>query len=165
MIRYIALVSVFSILFFIMSNQAWFEPISKKILNAYAYVSSFILNILGQKTSVINGNINSATFSISIRKGCDAIAPMALYIFAITFFPVHYMHKLKGILYGIIILAIVNAIRIVSLFLIGKYTNETIFQIMHVDIWQIFFIIITLFIWVQWLKKSSSSNTTADVKT
>jgi exosortase/archaeosortase family protein len=164
MLIYIALVSFFSILFFIFSNQLWFEPFSKKILSGYAHISSFLLNLFGQDTRVFEENITSSAFSISVRKGCDAIAPMILYIFGIVFFPVNYKHKLRGIGIGITVLAVVNIIRIFSLFLIGKYTNQRFFDIMHVDIWQILFIMITLFIWVQWLKKAISNQTQGDVK-
>jgi exosortase/archaeosortase family protein len=164
MIWYIVLVSFFSILFFIFSNQIWFEPISKSILNAYAKASSFILNIFQQNTSVNDGSITSSAFSIQVKKGCDAIAPMILYIFAIAFFPVNYKHKIKGIVFGIVLLAFINLIRIISLYLIGKYTNDTVFNIMHVDIWQIFFIIITVFIWVQWLKRSFGTKNLEDEK-
>jgi exosortase/archaeosortase family protein len=138
----------------------WFVPISDFILNIYAKISSGILNILGQETSANNGNISSSAFAISVKKGCDAIAPMILYSFAIIFFPVNYKLKLKGIGIGIALLFVLNIIRIVSLYLIGKYANKTIFDIMHVDVWQIFFIIITVFIWVQWLKTSFQSKAT-----
>lgn len=154
MIKYILLVSFFSILFFILSNMDWFVPISDFILNIYAKISSGILNVLGQGTSANDGNISSSAFAISVKKGCDAIAPMILYSFAIVFFPVDYKVKLKGIGIGIALLFVLNIVRIVSLYLIGKYTNRTVFDIMHVDVWQIFFIIITVFIWVQWLKSS-----------
>lgn len=164
MIVYISLVTFSSILFFIFSNQLWFEPYSKKILSAYAHISSFILNLFGQNTSVLGEDIVSPAFSISVRKGCDAIAPMILYIFGTAFFPVNYKHKLKGIGFGILILALVNIIRIVTLFLIGKYTNDRFFDIMHVDIWQILFIVITLYIWVQWLKKALSLQSSKDVE-
>nr|WP_262914175.1 exosortase/archaeosortase family protein [Portibacter lacus] len=165
MILYIVLVTACSILFFIFSNQLWFEPISKSILNMYAKISNVFLNLLQQNTTANDGQIVSPEFSISIKKGCDAIAPMILYIFAIAFFPVHYMSKIKGILYGILILAVLNTIRIISLFLIGKYTNDYIFDIMHVDIWQIAFIIFTVFIWVKWLQNSMSQNKIVNEKT
>ncbi len=157
MIRYIVLVSVFSILFFILSNMKWFEPISNFILDIYANISSWILNVFGQSTTSKEGNISSPSFAISVKKGCDAIAPMILFSFAILFFPVNYKDKLKGIGIGIGLLFIINIIRIVSLYLVGKYSNRTVFDIMHVDVWQIFFIIITVFIWVQWLKSSFKS--------
>jgi exosortase/archaeosortase family protein len=164
MIIYISLVTFSSILFFIFSNQPWFEPYSKKILGGYAHISSFILNLFGQNTSVSGEDIVSSAFSISVRKGCDAIAPMILFIFGIAFFPANYKHKLRGIAFGIVVLALVNIIRIVSLYFIGKFTNQRFFDIMHVDIWQILFIMITLYIWVQWLKKALSLQSPKDAE-
>ncbi len=87
MLKYIGLVSFFSVLCMILSNQLWFQPYSQKILAGYALVSSFFLNLAGQGTSVTGHDITSSGYSISIKKGCDAVAPMILYIFAISFFP------------------------------------------------------------------------------
>ena len=154
MLLYIGLVSFFSILFIIMSNQAWFEPISNRVLSGYAWISSAILNLLGQQTDVDGQSIAGQGFSISIRKGCDALAPMILYLFSIAFFNTDLKHKMKGLLIGLPVLAVINIIRICTLYLIGKYSTQTIFDIMHVDVWQIFFIVLTLVIWVQWLKKT-----------
>lgn len=160
MIRYVSLVSIFSILFIIMANQLWFQSFSRYILNVYAVISNFFLNIFGQGTSVIDATIASSSFSIEVKKGCDALAPMILYVFSIVFFPTNIKAKLKGILIGLPILAVLNLVRIISLFLIGKYGNQMIFDIFHVDVWQIIFIVLTLVIWSYWLRFSLKESTT-----
>lgn len=142
----------------IMANQLWFEPVSKAILNVYASISSFILNIFGQGTSINDSSIASSTFSIEVKKGCDALAPMILYIFSIGFFPTDIKAKLRGLVVGLPILAVLNLVRIISLFLIGKYGNQLIFDIFHVDVWQIIFIVLTLVIWSYWLRNVQSKN-------
>lgn len=152
MILYVSLVSFFSIICMILANQLWFEPVSKSILNVYASISSFILNIFGQGTNVDDTSIVSSSFSIQVKKGCDALAPMILYIFSVAFFPTDIKSKLKGLLFGLPILAVLNLIRLISLFLIGKYGNQMLFDIFHVDVWQIIFIVLTLVIWSYWLK-------------
>jgi len=154
MILYISLVSFFSILSMIIANQLWFQPISRSILNFYASISSFILNLFQQNTVVNDASISSESFSIGVKKGCDALAPMILYIFSIGFFPTDFKAKLKGLLVGLPILAVLNLLRIISLFLIGKYGNPVLFDIFHVDVWQVVFIVLTLVIWSYWLKFS-----------
>jgi exosortase/archaeosortase family protein len=143
---------VFGIFSFWITSRPFFESISQPILNVYAEISNGILNILGQDTNSNNENIYSSDFSIQIKKGCDAIAPMILFALSILFFPVAFKHKPKGILIGLFLLFVLNIIRIVSLYLTGKYVHG-LFDIMHTDVWQIIFIVFTLYLWLMWLRK------------
>ncbi len=152
---FVLAVAICSILSFIVTNQLWFQPAVRGLLSLYAKVSSVILNLLGQSTQVISSQISSASFAIDVKKGCDALAPMLLLTFGTLFFPAGWKDKVKGLLVGISLLALINTIRIVSLFLIGKYTNAAIFDLFHVDIWQIFFILFALLIWIRWLKNAT----------
>ncbi|HMQ08001.1 MAG TPA: archaeosortase/exosortase family protein [Saprospiraceae bacterium] len=150
----IMFVGIFS---FWLTNQPFFEKFAQPILNTYASISNSILKILGQKTTAVGETIYSGTFSIQIKKGCDAIAPMILYVLAILFFPVPFKHKPKGILVGLLLIFILNIIRIVTLYLTGKYVRS-LFDIMHTDVWQIIFIIFTLYIWLVWLKNVTAKS-------
>jgi len=91
-------------------------------------------------------------FTMSIKKGCDAIAPMILFSMSILAFPVTLKYKWKSILTGIVALAVLNIIRICSLYFIGKGGAKNMFDIMHEDVWPIVFIIFTLFLWLLWMK-------------
>lgn len=152
MILYSVFVIVFTILFLVLTNQAWFETLSAPVLAAYATISSGILNLLGQGTSASAENISSSAFSLQVKKGCDAIAPMILYVVSILAFPITMKWKWKGVLYGILALAGMNIIRIVTLYFFGAYTSPAIFDIMHVDVWQILFIAFTVFLWLYWMR-------------
>ena len=148
---FIAGIVILGIFSFWLTSRDWFESFAQPLLNTYASISNGILNLLGQKTSSSGETIYSGSFSIQIKKGCDAIAPMILYTLAILFFPVPFKYKPKGLLIGIVLIFVLNIIRIVTLFLTGKYVRS-LFDIMHTDVWQIIFIIFTLYIWLVWLK-------------
>lgn len=152
MILYTAFVIGFTIFFLVLTNQTWFETMSAPILAAYASISSMILNVFGMGTTTTAENINSGAYSLQIKKGCDAIAPMILYMVSILAFPIAMKWKWKGVLYGIAALVIMNIIRIVSLYFFGRYTSEALFDIMHVDVWQILFIAFTVFLWLYWMR-------------
>jgi exosortase/archaeosortase family protein len=149
---FIGSILIFGIFSFWVTSRPFFETISQPILNTYAEISNGILKLLGQGTKSNAENIYSSDFSIQIKKGCDAIAPMILYTLSILFFPVAFKHKPKGILVGLVLLFVLNIIRIVSLYLTGKYIH-VLFDIMHTDIWQIIFIVFTLYLWLMWLRK------------
>lgn len=151
MYLYSGFVIIFSILLFTITSQESFDVISKPINHAYAKISSSIINITGEGTEVIEEKITSPHFSMLVKKGCDAIAPMILLFMTIIAFPTKFNYKIPGIVIGILALAVLNIIRIISLYFIGKHCSTEVFDIMHIDIWQIFFIAFTVFLWLAWM--------------
>jgi exosortase H (IPTLxxWG-CTERM-specific) len=121
------------------------------IVTANAKISSFILNLFGLKTVTAGGSISSESFSVSIAKGCDAMEAMALFASALLAFPAKWKFKLIGFFAGIAMLFTLNLGRIVSLFITGLYYPKA-FEIMHVEVWQVLFIVFALGIWVFWIK-------------
>lgn len=152
LINYTVFVIGFTIFFLVLTNQSWFETIAAPILATYAGISSFILNLFGMGTTSAAENINSGPYSLQIKKGCDAIAPMILYGVSILAFPIAMKWKWKGVLYGILALAVMNIFRIITLYFFGRYASEAVFDIMHVDVWQILFIAFTVFLWLYWMR-------------
>ena len=154
---FILSILIFGVFSFWLTSQEFFDKLAQPLLNFYATISNWILIVLGQGTRASSESIFSSEFSIQIKKGCDAIAPMILYTLSILFFPVKWKHKPKGILIGIALLFLLNILRIVSLYLTGKYI-PSIFDMMHTDIWQILFIIFTLYLWLVWLRKVNDAD-------
>lgn len=144
--------AVLMVLFYIfwLSDYAQ-ENIQVHIVSVNAKISSFVLNIFGMKTRATNELISSAYFSVGIAKGCDAIEAMALFAAALLSFPAKWLHKLAGFFAGIAILFILNIVRVVSLFMIGVYYPKA-FEIMHVEVWQVLFIIFAIGLWIFWIK-------------
>lgn len=127
-------------------------------LRLNARVAGWLLRVLGQQISVVDNSISSPSFSVSIVRGCDAVEPTALFVCAVLAFPVHFMKKIPGVITGILFLALVNLVRILSLFLIGVYLPK-LFEVMHVDTWQALFILLALLFWCFWLLWASKSPT------
>ncbi len=116
-----------------------------------AAISGMILSLLGQNITVVGDSISTPGFAITIKEGCDAIEPIALFVFAVFAFPVPFLKKIPGIIIGVLILVALNFVRIVSLFLIGLYFPKA-FDIMHIDVWQAIFILIAIIFWIFWLQ-------------
>lgn len=95
-------------------------------------------------------SISSPTFSVRIVQGCNAMEPIALFICAVLAFPSRLGRKIPAILIGSLCLAILNFVRIVTLFLIGTYVPG-LFHVMHVDVWQGIFVLLALTLWLLWL--------------
>ena len=156
---FILSILIFGIFSFWLTSQDFFDKLAQPLLNLYATISNWMLIALGQGTRASSESIFSSDFSIQIKKGCDAIAPMILYTLSILFFPVKWKYKPKGILIGIALLFALNIFRIVTLYLTGKYI-PAIFDTMHTDIWQILFIVFTLYLWLVWLRKVNNEDQT-----
>ena len=118
-------------------------------LEANAWASNFILNLLRQGTQVSDVTIRSPEFAIAIRRGCDAIEPTGLLCGAILAFPGPFVRKLTGMLAGMVILQALNLVRIVTLFLIGSHI-PAFFPSAHLEIWPALFIIAAIICFVGW---------------
>jgi exosortase H (IPTLxxWG-CTERM-specific) len=145
---------IFAVLMGIFCAFWAFSPFYDRILYPYldfnARMSGYILKVLGQDIAVGGSSISSADFSIVIKRGCDAIEPTALFVSAILAFPSTLSRKIVGIVAGSLLLAVLNLIRIVSLFLVGSYL-PSFFEVMHADVWQGIFIFIAILLWIFWL--------------
>ncbi|MCX6291293.1 MAG: archaeosortase/exosortase family protein [Bacteroidetes bacterium] len=151
-ILFLAGVILQMILFYILYyNAALQDTIFFHVVNLYASLSSKILNVLGYGTTVLNDTISSSQFSVGIKKGCDALEPMALVTAGMLAFPASWRSKIKGLIIGLSFLFLLNIIRIVSLFLVGIY-NHDLFETMHIDVWQIIFIILGTGYWILWAR-------------
>lgn len=118
-----------------------------------ARVSSALLNALGQATSVSGASISGGGFSVDVRRGCEAIEPSVIFVAALLAFPSPLRPKLPCLVVGGLILQALNVVRVVSLFLIGRYFPRA-FEAMHVEVWQTVFIAVAVLLCVlslQWM--------------
>jgi len=118
-----------------------------QVVNAKA--SAAIMNVFGEGASVQDTTIRSTRYSVNIAHGCDAIEPIALFAAAVLAFPVAFRMKWAGLLIGIAALCILNLFRIISLFYTGAFW-PSMFETLHIDIWQPAFVVLSLFFWVVW---------------
>lgn len=88
--------------------------------------------------------------SISVERGCDAVEPTALFAAAVLASPMVFGTKLPAVLVGALFLAVVNVIRIISLFLSAAHWKAA-FDILHLDVWQAIFIFLALLLWLMWV--------------
>jgi len=145
---------IFGVLMGLFYAFALFTPFYERHFPYYlgfnARLSGYILGFLGQDITVLGTSISSPAFSITVKQGCDAIEPTALFICAVLAFPSPFSKKIAGIVAGTLLLAILNIVRIVTLFVVGTYL-PSVFELMHVDVWQGLFIFLAILFWVFWL--------------
>ena len=122
------------------------------VLNTH--VASFVLNIFGAGTSATENTLTGGGTSIQIYEGCDGIEPTMLLIAGIVAFPASLRSKLRGALFGGAFLLTVNFIRIITLYLANVHWPAG-FEFLHLEFWQMFFILLAILTWVYWIRKAS----------
>ena len=146
-------VGIFVVLMGVFYAIARSTYMDKNVLPRYmafnASASAMILRVLGEDASANGTFVSSPRYAVDIKRGCDAVEPSALFIAAVMAFPTALLPKLPGLLLGTIVLAIINLVRIVTLFYTGIYF-PSLFETMHEDVWQALFILLALFLWVVW---------------
>ena len=127
------------------------QKIFPAYLNLNAQVSGGILTVLQRDVTVVGDSIFSSQFAISIKKGCDAIEPTALFAAIMLAFPAPFLKKIPGLLVGVIFLLSLNLVRIVSLYLVGVHAPK-FFHTVHIDVWPAIFIFLALVSWIIWIQ-------------
>jgi len=152
-LRFILTFVLLMALFYSFWIQSFFqENITRAITQLDARLASLFLNIFGYETHVNGSNLISDRFAVNVKTGCDGVEGMALLVAGIIGYTASRSHKIKGIVYGILFLFVVNLVRIIHLWLTGVYMPDY-FDFFHETGWQILFIIIAIATWAFWISK------------
>ncbi|HNQ23725.1 MAG TPA: archaeosortase/exosortase family protein [Phycisphaerae bacterium] len=132
-----------------MDEKSWGARFVAGHLHRYAVASAAVLRVLGESATVSGQTIGSPRFSVKIVRGCDAMEVTALFVSAVLALPVRWWRKIPGVLVGWAALAIINVVRIVSLYYVGIHFPQA-FDAMHYGVWQGVIVILALVLWVLW---------------
>lgn len=87
--------------------------------------------------------------SITVERGCDAMAPCALFVSAVLASPVPFMSRVLASLVGTALLLVINLFRIITLFLAAVHWKSA-FNVLHLEVWQSAFIFLAILLWAIW---------------
>lgn len=141
---------ILGILYSLTLTRVFQETLFGAYLRLNADTASGILTLIGHETTVSQRILMSPRFSVDISRGCDAVEPCFLFFAAVLAFPAALKKKLPGLLLGVVFLAGVNLLRIVSLYLVGVYRPGA-FDFMHLEAWQVAFILLAIVFWFLWI--------------
>ena len=57
-------------------------------------------------------------------------------------------------------LLLINLIRIVSLYYFGVWFSPKVFEVMHLEVWQMAFILMPILLWLFWVRRVSKAQVT-----
>lgn len=119
-------------------------------------VSGAILGILGQDVRVDGTLILSSDFAVNVQNGCNGIETVLLIVAAMAAYPAGLMSRISGIVAGTVLIQLINFVRIVTLFLVGRYF-QNVFQLFHTAVWQILVVLAGVLIFLVWSYKFAAS--------
>ena len=143
------------VLFYAFLATSYGDRLLYSYLELNAWVSNAILNALGQNTHLSGLTIESAKFTVTIQRGCDAVEPTWLVCAAVLSFRSPWLHKLPGMAAGIVLLQALNVVRIITLYLIGLYWPG-IFNSAHMEIWPVAFLLVAIILFIGWREWTSN---------
>jgi archaeosortase B (VPXXXP-CTERM-specific) len=134
----------------------------KEWLDANARLASFVLNLMGEQSHVIENLVAPEhTFGVTVGKACAALNLVWFYCAAVLAFPSKWRRKIPGLLVGVPIILALNLIRIMSLYLIGVHFPRA-FDWVHEELWAIVLVVAILFLtlaWIGWAQNDDGENT------
>jgi len=145
---------IFNALFY-----AWFSK--TKVFDSYlalnADVSAFVLRIFGEQAKATGVSVTSPRFALSIKRGCDAIQASVFFALLVAASPITVgrLRRLGWAVCGTLLLLVVNLLRIISLYYAGVWFSPELFEMMHVEVWQVAFILLPILLWLFWIRHVS----------
>ncbi len=152
LIQFLLIILVF---YLIWPSGIFQDYIVAPVSTLYAQASGLILKVFGYPVKAIGNSLSERNFSINIQNGCDGIEGLAIFYTAVLIFPTSWNNKMKGLLFGTLFLVLLNLFRIISLYLFKAHAPD-LFEFMHVSVWQVLFIgltLLALFYWIGWTNK------------
>jgi len=146
------LVKFFAILIAAYLLIAW-SPVNDHVIvpftHGVAAFSGALLKMIGQPVEVAGTVIRSSRFGVNINNGCNGVEAMLILLASIVAFPASAKARAIGLILGAIVVQLLNAIRIVTLYLLGAY-QPRLFDMFHTAVWQILVILCAIAFFLFW---------------
>ncbi|HEX7831362.1 MAG TPA: exosortase H [Thermoanaerobaculia bacterium] len=146
------LVKFFAILIAAYLLIAW-SPVNDNVIVPFtqfiATTSGAILKGIGQAVTVNGTVIASSRFGVNINNGCNGVEAMLILLASIVAFPATLKARAAGLFLGALAVQLLNAIRIVTLYLLGAY-QPRLFDMFHTAVWQIVIILAAIGFFLIW---------------
>ena len=146
------LVKFFAILIAAYLVIAW-NPVNDRVIVPFTELitrgSGAVLHAIGQNVSVRGTVISSNRFGVNVNNGCNGVEAMLILLASIVAFPASLRARITGLLLGALAVQVLNAVRIVTLYLLGAY-QPRLFDLFHTAVWQIVIILAAIGFFLAW---------------
>ncbi len=116
-----------------------------------AWISAELLSFVGLNVSSSGALVHLPGRTLRIAFGCNGLEAVVIYGAAVLAYPSSWLYRLKGLIYGLVCLQVINVLRIVGLGIAAVEIPQW-FEYIHYYVAQGLMIAIALGIFVLWLK-------------
>jgi exosortase/archaeosortase family protein len=143
---FLGLLTTFQVLYYeVIVSSAFF----KAYLGVNTRAAVAMLDGIGEEVTATGEVMTSSLFTMSVHTGCDGLQAMAILVIAVLVFPGGGWKKVYAGAGGVVLIALLNVVRLVTLFWAGEHW-PTMFQTLHVHLWPALLIIIALSYSIAW---------------
>jgi exosortase/archaeosortase family protein len=128
-------------------------------LAAYARVTGAVLRLFDSGIRVVGREI-VGTVTLTIAKNCDAMDVNIVFAAAVLAFPARWRARLLGVAIGTGVLAIVNILRIASLYGIDARWPGS-FEIVHAEVWPLLLVALAVAMFLGWSRWAETTGARA----
>jgi len=111
-----------------------------------------VLSWFNSSVQIYDSTIVIESFAANIVPACTGLFTTTIYIAAVLAYPCSLKRKLQGVVLGVAAIMLVNAIRIISLLVVGAYWIDA-FDFAHLVIWQTVAVVFAVFLWLFWIQR------------
>jgi exosortase/archaeosortase family protein len=133
-------------------RERWFMG----YLATYARFTGAVLRLFDSGIHVVGRQIVGKV-SLTIAKNCDAMDITIVFAAAVMAFPVRWRARLAGLAIGTGVIAVVNVIRIASLYGVDAHWPR-LFETVHAEIWPLLLVAIALVMFLRWSRWAEASD-------
>lgn len=123
------------------------EPITAGVTAA----SAWLISLFEAGVQASGSSITGPLFSVNILHGCNGTTPAAMIVAGVLAYPATWKARAFGLLVGSAWVQVVNLLRIVLLYELGRFGFVAAFESVHLYVAQIVVILATAAFWLYWI--------------
>lgn len=135
------------------------KPVNDHLVEPYtafiAQEAAVVLRWFGVEAQAVGMTLSSPRFSVAIFHGCNGLEASIVLFSGILAFPSRWRWKAFGVVFGLLVIHVVNLVRVLSLFVLGMVKREW-FSAFHNVIWQVVIVVLAVALLVVWAQYGKS---------
>jgi|GEM_PF-1458051 len=142
---------ILTILYYSFSSLGYLDKLTYFLAQIGVIISSVFIKYFYPELEIWDNVLILNGFRVNVGAGCDGLEVISLFLIAVVAFPSSFKLKIPAIIFGSLLLFLINLLRIIGLFFIGYHNNEKL-DFFHHDVFPLAFIIIEFVMWYSWIK-------------
>ncbi len=151
-IKFVSTFIIGLVVAFMLVNNKWVsDNVIDRITEAETFVASKALNIMGfpnRQDKAFLSSANDKFFRMEVRNNCNGVYESIVFLMAFIAIQIPWRRKIGWMSFGFFLFHVINELRLISLFIIGRDYSAKTFVFFHETFWNFALVILTLAIFI-----------------